>query len=165
MMLTIFKWDAAFNKHYFCPRSLALPSPPPVSVPTHSHDDEVLLDDTVVGETSHGGDVLLGDVVVGGGAVAGLSLLSYLVHLLVDLGTVEEPGLTCTGNSPLHTGWVPGTDASHLVGERHRMEETSEEHLRDWCKKVEQCNKYDVCESWAVPGFIIARTRLFYCCW
>mmetsp|Transcript_18835 Transcript_18835/g.49070 ORF Transcript_18835/g.49070 Transcript_18835/m.49070 type:complete len:440 (+) Transcript_18835:418-1737(+) len=76
---------------------------------------EVLLDDAVVGEAAHGGDVLLGDIEVSGRAVARVTLLAQLVHLLVDLRAVMEALLTGAGHSPAHTGRVPCTNAGHLA--------------------------------------------------
>ena len=47
----------------------------------------VVLDDTVVGETTHGRDLLVGDVGLGGG-VGGVLAGADTVDLLVELGTV-----------------------------------------------------------------------------
>lgn len=83
--------------------------------------DEVLVDDTVVGEATHGSDVLLGDIVVGGGVVInglalnGLSTSSNAVHLLVDLGTVMVTVLTSAWHRVAHAARVPGTNASNLA--------------------------------------------------
>ena len=49
--------------------------------------EEVILDDTVVGETTQGGDGLLADVVFGGGVVV-LGTEANAVDLLVDLRSV-----------------------------------------------------------------------------
>jgi len=49
--------------------------------------EEVVLDNTVVGEATHGGDGLLGDVGLGGG-IAVVGARSNAVDLLVELGTV-----------------------------------------------------------------------------
>ena len=50
-------------------------------------DEEIVLDDTVVGETTHGRDLLLGDVGLGRG-VGGILTRTNAVDLLVELGTV-----------------------------------------------------------------------------
>ena len=47
-------------------------------------EEEVVLDDAVVGETAHGGDGFLADVVFGGGVVI-LGAETNTVDLLVDL--------------------------------------------------------------------------------
>jgi len=49
--------------------------------------DEVVVDDSVEGETSHGGDLLIGQVGIGGSVVL-LSSLTDSVHLLVDFSSV-----------------------------------------------------------------------------
>jgi len=77
--------------------------------------EEIFLDDTVVREATHGGDVLLGNIEVGGGGVGSSVLLADLVDLLVHLSTMEETLLTGTGNSPLHAGRMPSTNASNLT--------------------------------------------------
>lgn len=76
--------------------------------------EEVVLDGTVVGESSHGGDVLLSDIGFGGGVVLGSRglALSHSVDLLVGLSSVEETLLTGAGHCPGHTGWMPGSDTS-----------------------------------------------------
>jgi len=53
-------------------------------------EEEVVLDDTVVGETTHGGDSLLGNVVFGGGIVVVLTETNT-VDLFVDLCSVMVP--------------------------------------------------------------------------
>ena len=50
-------------------------------------EEEVILNDTVVGETTHGGDSLLGDIVFGAGVVV-LVAKADTVYLLVDLSSV-----------------------------------------------------------------------------
>jgi len=76
--------------------------------------DEVLVDDTVMGEATEGGDGLLGQVVLGLGV--GLVLaLSDAVDLLVDLGTVMVTVLTGTGNRVHDSGRMPGSDTSDLA--------------------------------------------------
>lgn len=53
----------------------------------------------------------------GGGGVAGLSLDTDAVDLLVHLRAVVETHGTRAGHGPGHTGRVPRTDARHLAGE------------------------------------------------
>jgi len=50
-------------------------------------EEEVVLDDTVVGETTQGSDLLLGDVLLGGGIVV-LFAEANAVDLLVDFRSV-----------------------------------------------------------------------------
>ena len=50
-------------------------------------EEEIVLDDTVMGETAQGSDSLLGDVVLGGGVVV-LIAETNSVDLLVDLRSV-----------------------------------------------------------------------------
>jgi len=83
--------------------------------------DEVLLDQTVMGESTHGVDGLVSQIVVGGGIV--LNKLSFLhvesitdvVDLLVDLGTMMVSLLTGTGNGKLDTARMPGSNTSNLT--------------------------------------------------
>ena len=83
--------------------------------------DEVIVDLTIVGETSHGGDGLLCKIVIGGTAV--LDQLSVLgldggtdtVDFLVDLGTVMVTLLTSTGNRVLDSAGMPSTNTGDLT--------------------------------------------------
>jgi hypothetical protein len=77
--------------------------------------DIVLVDDSVVRESSHWGDVLLGDIKGGGGLVGGLSLDSDAVDLLVHLSTVVHTHSSGPCDGPCHSGWMPGSDASNLT--------------------------------------------------
>ena len=58
----------------------------PFIFPSHLDHEVVLLDNSVVGESSHGGDVLDGHVEVSGGRVRVLILLSDLVDLQEGCG-------------------------------------------------------------------------------
>merc|ERR1719367_2160063 len=83
--------------------------------------DKVLLDHTVVRESTHGVDVLVGGVVLSRGVVLDqhtvLLVVSQLdlVDLLVDLGTVMVALLTSTGDSVLDTRGMPGADTGDLA--------------------------------------------------
>merc|ERR550517_1903564 len=83
--------------------------------------DEVLLDHTVVRESTHGVDVLVGGIVLGRSVVLDqdsvLLVVSQLdlVDLLVDLGTVMVALLTSTSDSVLDTGGMPGADTGDLA--------------------------------------------------
>jgi len=78
--------------------------------------NEVLLDLTVVGETTHGGDVLINTVLIAGGVVLDTSDLtsSDSVDLLVDLSSGVITLLTSATDCPLDSRWMPGTDATDL---------------------------------------------------
>ena len=76
--------------------------------------EEILVDDTIVRETSHGCDVLVGHIKLSAALVAVLILLAHPVHLLVHLCPVVESVLTRTRHSPGHTGWMPGSNAGNL---------------------------------------------------
>jgi len=75
----------------------------------------VLVDHTVVGETTHGGDGLLGEIVLGGGSV-GLDSQSLTdsVDLLVDLSSLVVTVLTSAGNLELDTSRMPSSNAGNL---------------------------------------------------
>jgi len=75
--------------------------------------EEVVADDTVVGETTHGSDTLLGEIELGG--TVAILANTNTVDLLVHVGTVEVTHLTRAGNSPLNVGRMPGTDTSNLT--------------------------------------------------
>jgi len=76
--------------------------------------DKVLVDDTVVGESTEGSDGLLGQIVLGLGV--GLVLaLSDAVDLLVDLSTMMVTVLTSTGNRVHDSGRMPSSDTSDLA--------------------------------------------------
>merc|ERR1719367_41976 len=83
--------------------------------------DKVLLDHTVVRESTHGVDVLVGGVVLGRGVVLDqdsvllVVAMLDLVDLLVDLGTVMVALLTSTSDSVLDTGGMPGADTGNLA--------------------------------------------------
>lgn len=75
--------------------------------------DPVLIDLTIMNESSHRGDSLNGKVSLG--LTTGLVvLLSDAVNLLVEFGTVEVSILTSTGNSGGDTGRVPRSDTCDL---------------------------------------------------
>jgi hypothetical protein len=96
--------------------------------------NEVVLDLTVVDETTHAketlefanthgekisrrnirGDLLLGDVELGGGVTL-ISTLSNAENLVVAGGTVVVTVLTGTGNSPLDVVRVPSTNTGDLA--------------------------------------------------
>jgi len=69
-----------------------------------------------VREATHRSDVLLGNISVGGSIVLSTIALALAdtVDLLVHLSSVEVALLTSTGNSPGHTGRMPGTDTPDL---------------------------------------------------
>ena len=83
--------------------------------------DEVLLDLSVVGESTHGVDGLVSQVVLSGSvvldelAVLGVEAIAHVVDLLVDLGTVMESLLTSTGNSVLDTAGMPRSNTGNLA--------------------------------------------------
>jgi len=75
--------------------------------------EEVLVDDTVVREATHGGDGLLGEV-DGGGAAVLVVPAPNSVDLLVNLSPVMVTVLTSSGNGPLDSTRMPGSNTSNL---------------------------------------------------
>lgn len=75
---------------------------------------EILVDNTVVGETTHGGDILLSDIVLSSARLL-VTSLTNTVDLLVDLGTVMVTVLTSTGNRVHDAGRMPGTNTGNLT--------------------------------------------------
>ena len=76
--------------------------------------DPVVLDNTVVRETTHRGNSLLGEIGFGGGRV-GITSSTHTVDLLVDHSTVVVTVLTSTGNGEVDTGRMPSTNTSNLT--------------------------------------------------
>jgi len=79
-------------------------------------EDEVLVNDTVMWESTDWGDVLDIWVLIGRGIVGGSSdgTLTNSVDLLVEVSSVEVTLITSSGDSPLNGRWMPGTDTSDL---------------------------------------------------
>jgi hypothetical protein len=81
--------------------------------------EPVLVDLTVMGESTNGGDGLGSKIEVGGSVGHDRTVLhggiTDAVDLLVDLGTVMVTHLTSAGNRECHAGRMPGTDAGHLA--------------------------------------------------
>ena len=84
-------------------------------------EDVVLVDLTVVWETTERGDTLDGEIELSGGvllgdlAVSGASSLTDAVDLLVLLGTVMVTVLTSAGNRVFDTARMPGTNTGDLT--------------------------------------------------
>ena len=75
--------------------------------------EPVLVDLTIMRESTHGGDRFLSQVSLSG-AVVGIILLANAHDSLVDLGTMMVTLLTGTGQSETTSGRMPGTDTSDL---------------------------------------------------
>jgi len=75
--------------------------------------DKVLIDDTIVRESTHGSDGLVCKIKLG--LAVTLFADTETVDLLVHLCAVVEAHLTGTGNSPCDVGRMPGTDTSNLA--------------------------------------------------
>lgn len=75
----------------------------------------VLIDDTIVWESTHWSNVLLSDIKGGGGLVGVLSLDTDAINLLVHLGTVVHTHGSGTGNGPGDSGWMPCSDTGNLA--------------------------------------------------
>jgi len=80
-------------------------------------EDEIFIDDTVVGETTQRSDVLFGQI-VGSGGVVGLFVVSDTdtdsVDFLVHFGSVVITVLTSSGNLESNSGRMPSTDTTDL---------------------------------------------------
>jgi len=79
--------------------------------------DEVFIDNTVVGETTEGSDVLFSQI-VGSGGVVGLFVISDTdtdsVDFLVHFGSVVITELTSSGDLESNSGRMPSTDTTDL---------------------------------------------------
>lgn len=71
-----------------------------------SDHHKVILDLSVVNESSHRVDVLFGQIELGGG-VGGVSSLSDSVDLLIHFGSLMVTELTASSDGPLNSGWMP----------------------------------------------------------
>jgi hypothetical protein len=80
------------------------------------HHNEVLVDLTVVGETTKRSDVLLNGISFGGGVVLGSAdgTGSDSVDLLVELSSAVVAELTSTGDGPLNGSGMPSSDTADL---------------------------------------------------
>lgn len=78
--------------------------------------NEVVVDNSVVGETSKRGDVLLDGISLGGGVVLDTSVgtSSNSVDLFVLLSSVVIAELTSSGDGPLDGSGMPSTDTTDL---------------------------------------------------
>jgi len=65
-------------------------------------------------EATNRGDTLLSQVVLSGGT-GSITLLTDSKNALVDLSTMVITLLTSTGDSAVHTGWMPSTDTGNLT--------------------------------------------------
>jgi len=80
-------------------------------------EDVVVVDNTVVWETTEWGDVLLNGIGLSSGVVGNSvdGSSTDLEDLLVELSSGVVTHLTAAGNSPLNGRWMPGTDTSDLT--------------------------------------------------
>jgi len=76
--------------------------------------DPVLVDNTVVRETTNRSDGLLSEIGLGG-SILGISLLTNTQDALVDLSAVKVSVLTSTSAGEADAGRVPGSDTGHLA--------------------------------------------------
>ena len=80
-----------------------------------SNHDPVLVDLTIMGETTHGRDRLLSQIVLGHSVVwVFTNSLTHSVNLLIDLSSVIETILTSSSDGIADTGWMPRTNACNL---------------------------------------------------
>jgi len=79
--------------------------------------DEVLVDLTVMGEATERGDVLGNGISLSGSVVLNTTdgTGSNSVDLVVDLSTGVVTELTASGDCPLDSRWMPGTDTGDLT--------------------------------------------------
>lgn len=79
-------------------------------------EEEVVVDNTVVGESTDGGDVLGNSISLSGGVVLDTSdgTGSNSVDLFVDLSSGMVTELTTSGDRPLDGSGMPGTNTSNL---------------------------------------------------
>jgi len=83
---------------------------------TSLDENEVLLDLSIVRESTHWGDVLLNGIGSGGSVVLGSTngTSTNSVNLLVELSSGMVSHLTTAGNCPLDSSWMPSSNTSDL---------------------------------------------------
>ena len=84
---------------------------------TSLNHDEVLIDNTVVGEATKRSDVLINSISLGGSVVLGSTdgTSANSVDLLVELSSAVVAELTGTGDGPLNGSGMPSTDTTDLA--------------------------------------------------
>lgn len=99
------------------------------------NENVVLVDNTVVGESTEWSDVLDDGISSSGGVVLNSTdgTSSDLVDLLVELGSAMVTHLTASSNCPLDSGWMPGSNTSDLsaTSMRFTLESLDTESLDD----------------------------------
>lgn len=78
-----------------------------------SNHNVVVLYFSVVDKSSHWVDIFLGQIELCGG-VGGIASLSYSVDFFVHLCSLVITELTASGNGPLDSAWVPGSDTTNF---------------------------------------------------
>jgi len=94
---------------------------------TTSKEDEVFIDNTIVGESTNWGNVLGIGISLSGSVVVNVSdsTLTDVIDLLVKLGSVVITEVTSTSNSPLNSRWMPSTDTSDFTKTSMRLSRKS----------------------------------------
>jgi hypothetical protein len=82
---------------------------------TSSDHNEVILDNTIMRESTHRSDILLSQIRESRGIVLNTtgSRLSYSVNLLVQFSSVMETEITSSGDSPPYSSWMPRSNTTN----------------------------------------------------
>lgn len=82
---------------------------------TSSDHEEIMVDHSIMGESSHRSDVLLSQIIESGSIVLDStdSSLTHSVDLLVQLGSMMESEVTSSRDSPSDSSRVPSSNTSH----------------------------------------------------
>lgn len=76
--------------------------------------DEIVVNDTIMRESSHRSDILLSKIIEGRSIVFNSinGSFSHSVDLLVEFSSVMETEITSSGDSPSYSSWMPRSDTS-----------------------------------------------------
>lgn len=102
---------------------------------TSSNHDEVISDNTIVGESSHRGDHFIGQILVGGSVIVASSSGSFSdsIDFFILFSSMVISQLTSSGDSPSNSGRVPCSNTSNfsVTSVRFLLEMFNSESLDD----------------------------------
>jgi hypothetical protein len=80
---------------------------------TSLNHDEIVLDNSVVRESSDGSNLFISNILGGGGRI-GQSTIRNSVNFFVHFSSMVITQLTGSGNSERNSGWMPSTNTSYF---------------------------------------------------
>jgi len=111
-------------------------------------EEEIFVDFTVVRESTHGGDVLLNGISFASGVVGDVTdgTSTDSVDILVHFSSVMVTHLTTSGNCPLDSSGMPGSNTSDLAetSVRFTVKSLDTESLDDTLHTLSSGNTVDI---------------------